>query len=408
MQRGTNEAYSLLQEHEGTMPDVASIDRVLMETVASGGVPGVAAAAADAGGCIYEGAHGRLSLAGPEPVTNSTVFRIASMTKAVTGAACMQMVEQGKLALDQPAGEILPILAEPQVLEGFDASGRPKLRPARGTVTLRKLLTHTAGFVYDTWNGNMKRYAEVAGLPSIRTGKLAALAAPLGFDPGERWEYGINIDLAGRMVEVVSGLDLESYMQQHLFAPLGMRDTGFALRPEWKPRMVQVHQRAADGSLTPIDMAPPVEKPEFFPGGGGLSSTAHDYLIFLQALMHGGELNGARILKPETVALMAQNHMGALNVLPMKSYIPAMSNDVDLFSGMDKKWGLSFLINTEAVPGRRSAGSLAWAGVFNSYYWLDLKQQVAGVLMTQVLPFVDPTVLGLLDRFESAVYAAAG
>jgi CubicO group peptidase (beta-lactamase class C family) len=402
MQRVTRRRILRPNRLEGTM----SIDQVLKDAVASGQVAGVTAAAANGGGSIYEGAFGRRSLAGAAPMTNDTIFRIASMTKAVTGAACMQLVEQGKLALDQPAGEILPFLAEPQVLEGFDATGRPKLRPARGTVTLRKLLTHTAGFVYDTWNDAMNRYMAVTGHPATRTGRLESLYGPLGFDPGERWEYGINIDMAGRMVEVVSGQNLEDYMQQHLFAPLGMRDTGYVLRPEWTYRLAQVHTRGPDGSLTPIETAPPAENPEFFAGGGGLFSTASDYLTFLQALMHGGELNGVRVLRPQTVELMAQNHMGALNVLPMTTFKPEMSNHVELFPGMDKKWGLSFLINTQDVPGRRSAGSLAWAGINNTYYWLDPTKKVAGVLMTQVLPFADATVLGLLDRFEEEVYRA--
>jgi len=389
------------------MPDTKAIDKVLQEAVASGQVPGVTAAAANADGAIVESAFGRRSLAGDAPMTNDTMFRIASMTKAVTGAAAMQMVEQGKLSLDHPAGEILPFLTSPMVLDGYDAAGEPKLRPAKGVITLRKLLTHTAGFVYDTWNGEMNRYAARTGLPPrTSTGKLAALHAPLGFDPGERWEYGINIDIAGRMVEVASGQNLEAYLQDHLFRPLGMPDTSFILQPRFKDRLAQVHARDEKGALTPIESSPPVENPEFYPGGGGLFSTSRDYLTFLRALMRGGELNGARILKPETVALMGQNHMGALNVLPMKTFKPEMSNDCELFPGMDKKWGLTFLINTQDVPGARSAGSLAWAGINNTYYWLDPVKRVAGVLMTQVLPFADPTVLGLLDRFERAVYAA--
>jgi len=388
------------------MPDTNAITAVLQDAVATGQVAGVTAAAANADGVVVEAAFGKRSLAGSAPMTNDTVFRIASMTKAVTGAAAMQMVEQGKLSLDQPAGEILPFLANPMVLEGFDAAGEPKLRPAKGVITLRKLLTHTAGFVYDTWNDSMNRYTAKTGLPPARTGKIAALHAPLGFDPDERWEYGINIDVAGRMVEVAGGQDLETYMHEHLFRPLGMPDTGFVIKPQWKDRMAQVHARDEKGGLAPVETLPPVENPEFYAGGGGLFSTAHDYLTFLRALMCGGELNGARILKPETVALMGQNHMGALNVLPMKTFKPELSNDCELFPGMVKKWGLTFLINTQDVPGARSAGSLAWAGLFNSYYWLDPRKRVAGVLMTQVLPFADPTVLGLLDRFERAVYAA--
>ena len=386
------------------MPNTQAIDQVLRDAVESGQVPGVTAAAANADGVIHEAAFGRRGLGGPEAMTIDTVFRIASMTKAITGAAAMQLVEQGKLNLDQPAGEIIPFLANPMVLDGTDANGEPKLRPAKGVITLRKLLTHTAGFVYDTWNAEMNRYAAKTGLPAARTGKIEALQAPLGFDPGERWEYGINIDLAGRMVEVASGQNLEAYFQEHLFGPLGMRDTSFVIQPRWKDRMAQVHTRDANG-LTPIDVAPPVANPEFFPGGGGLFCTARDYLTFLQALMHGGSFNGARILKPETVALMGQNHMGDLNVLPMITSNPRMSNDCELFPGMDKKWGLTFLINTQDVPGARSAGSLAWAGINNTYYWLDPAKRVAGVLMTQILPFADKTVLGLLDRFERAVYA---
>jgi methyl acetate hydrolase len=387
------------------MPNTQAIDKVLEDAVASGQVPGVTASAANMDGIIHEAAFGRRSLVGPDSMTIDTVFRIASMTKAVTGVAAMQMVEQGKLDLDQPAGEILPFLANPMVLDGTDANGEPKLRPAKGVVTLRKLLTHTAGFVYDTWNGEMNRYAAKVGIPAARTGKLAALQAPLGFDPGERWEYGINIDIAGRMVEVASGKDLETYFHDHLFRPLGMSDTGFVLKPQWKDRLAQVHARDESGHLTPIESPPPAENPEFYPGGGGLFSTSRDYLKFLQALMHGGTFNGARVLKPETVALMGQNHMGALNVLPMKTFNARMSNDCELFAGMDKKWGLTFLINTQDVPGARSAGSLAWAGINNTYYWLDPTTRIAGVLMTQILPFADKTVLGLLDRFEQAVYA---
>ena len=388
------------------MPNIQAIDAVLKDAVAAGQVPGVTATAANADGVMYDAAFGARALGGAAPMTIDTVFRIASMTKAVTGAAAMQMVEQGKLNLDQNAGEILPWLAKPMVLDGFDAAGEPKLRPANGTITLRKLLTHTAGFVYDTWNADMNRYAARTGLPAARTGKIAALQAPLGFDPGARWEYGINIDLAGRMVEVVSGQNLEAWFQDHLFGPLGMVDSGFVIQPRWKDRMATVHARDANGTLSPIDVPPPAENPEFFAGGGGLFSTSRDYLKFLQALMHGGTFNGARILKPETVTLMGQNHMGALNVLPMKTSNPRMSNDCELFPGMDKKWGLSFLINTKDVPGARSAGSLAWAGINNTYYWLDPAKKIAGVLMTQILPFADPTVLGLLDRFEHAVYAA--
>jgi CubicO group peptidase (beta-lactamase class C family) len=381
----------------------SDIDRVLDHAVRSGRVPGIVALAADRNGTFYQGTFGKRGLDEDASMTADTVFRIASMTKAVTGVAAMQCVERGMLALDQPAGEIMPELAEPLVIEGFDARGEPKLRPARCKITLRMLLTHTAGFVYPVWNEVFTRYVEATGIPTIMTGKLAALNAPLAFEPGERWEYGINIDWAGRMVEKVSGQDLDTYMRENVFAPLGMRDTGFVPNAEQAGRRAQAHARKPDGSLEPIPLTPVVAG-EFHAGGGGLSSTGPDYMAFLRMLLNGGTLNGAQVLRPETIALMGQNHIGDLDVQDMTTQSSDLSNDVALFPGMTKKWGLTWLINTDDVPGRRGAGSLAWAGLYNTYYWLDPRRQVTGVILTQILPSADPTVLQLLDDFETAVY----
>ncbi len=380
------------------------IDQVLGTAVESGAVPGVVAIAGTPEAIVYQAAFGR---AVPDGVsmTIDAVFRIASMTKAVTAVAAMQMIEQGRLALDQPAGEVVAGLAEPQVLEGFDAAGKPRLRPAKRPITLRQLLTHTAGFGYDIWNADLLRYSRDMGIPAARSGKLAGLAMPLTFDPGERWQYGINIDWAGRMVEAASGEDLESYFRNHIFAPLAMGDTGFIVRPDMEARLATVHARQAEG-LVPlhVEANPPRE---FFPGGGGLYSTAHDYMRFLRMLLNGGALDGARVLASQTVALMEENHMGEIDVEPMRSVVSSSSNDCELFPGMRKKWGLSFLINTEPVPGGRSAGSLAWAGLNNTYYWLDPTRRVAGAVFTQILPFADAAVLRLLDAFERAVYRSA-
>jgi methyl acetate hydrolase len=380
------------------------IDDLLSRAVGCGSVPGVVAAAATADGVVYEGAFGTRVLPAGPAMTTDTVFRIASMTKAITAAAAMQLVEEERLALDAPASEVVSALAEPKVLEGFAADGTPRLRPARGVITLRQLLTHTAGFGYDVWNADLLRYHEETGLPAPRTGRLAGLNAPLTFDPGRRWQYGINIDWVGRMVETASGENLESYFRTHIFTPLGMEDTGFVVRPHMLDRLAAIHARAPDG-LRPVDPQPqPNARREFFAGGGGLCSTARDYLTFLRMLLAGGQFNGARTLRAETVATMFQNHMGALLVEPMHSAVPAVSNDVDLFPGMPKTWGLSFLINTEPGPAGRSAGSLAWAGLYNSYYWLDPVRHIAGVIFTQILPFGDPIVLDLLDSFERVLY----
>jgi CubicO group peptidase (beta-lactamase class C family) len=390
------------------MGDIGPIQRALDAAVGPDKIPGIAAAVATSDGVIFEGAAGQKSATSPGPMTADSVFRIASMTKAITGAAAMQLVEQGKLALDQPAKEIEPLLGKAEVLTGFDASG-PVMRPPRTDVTLRNLLTHTAGFAYDIWNENIARYAREKDVPAMRTARLAALNVPLVRDPGQRWEYGVNIEMVGRMVEAASGLDLESYLQQHILKPLGMRDTSYIARPAWESRLAAVHARKANGTLEVI-ASPPIDEAtrEFFPGGGGLYSTAPDYLRFLRALMNGGELDGARILKPETVALMGENHMGPLDVQPLPTFNPLLSNPVDLMPGVVKKWGLTFLINTEAAPAGRSAGSLAWAGLNNTYYWLDPSAKVAGVFITQILPFADPAVLQALDAFERAVYGVVG
>ena len=387
------------------MEPLAGIDAALSRAVEAREVPGVVALAATDNGVMYEGAFGMRDLAKGPAMTLDTVFRIASMTKAVTSVAAMQLVEQDELQLEEPIGRVLPELASPQVLEGFDASGAPRLRPARRPITLRHLLTHTAGFGYEFWNPGLIRYVDVTGVPSLRTGKLAALRMPLVFDPGERWEYGVNTDWVGRIVEAASGQSLDAYFRDQIFAPLGMTDTGFSLSAAQEARLVTVHQRKADGSLEPTATEARAQS-EFSSGGGGLYSTGRDYLVFLQMLLHQGRFNGARLLRPETVAMMAQNQIGEINAGIMKTAMPELSNDVDFFPGIACKWGLGYMINTQPGPAGRSAGSLTWAGIYNSYYWIDPQKRVAGVILTQILPFADHPTVRLYSEFESGVYDA--
>jgi len=389
-----------------TAAGAAGIDQALTEAVKSGRVPGVVALAANDKGTVYSGAFGVRSLAQSQAMTVDSVFWIASMTKAVTTAAAMQMVEQGRLKLDQPASEILPDLASAQVLEGFDAAGTPKLRPAKRPITLRQLLTHTAGYTYDIWNENTGRYEKQANLPALITCKDDALKTPLAFEPGDRWEYGINIDFAGKMVEKVSGERLESYFHEHIFGPLGMADTSFKLSPSQRARLVAMHARGADGSLKPIEFEMPQE-PEFFMGGGGLYSTGPDYLKFVRMFLNRGNLDGKAVLRPETVAMMGKNQIGDVNVVVLKSVLPDSSLDAEFFPGMVKKWGLGFMINTETAPTGRSAGSLAWAGLANTYFWIDPTKNIAGVILMQLLPFADPQALQTFADFESRLYKVA-
>jgi methyl acetate hydrolase len=385
---------------------LAQIDRVLRDATDRGDVPGVAAMAATRDGPFYRGAFGKRALPDGAAMTADTVFWIASMTKAITSTAAMQLVEEGRLALDRPIAEVLPELGAPQVLEGFDAAGEPQLRPARRPITLRHLITHTAGFVYDIWNAEMDRYMEKNGVPRISTCQNAALALPLTFDPGERWDYGINIDWVGKAVEQVTEQKLGAYFAEHLFGPIGMTDTAFKLTQDHRARLAAMDARGEDGALAPIPFEMPQE-PEFEMGGGGLYSTAADYLAFAQLFLNKGcTADGQQLLKPETVGLMAQNAIGDRNVHLLKTAIPASSNDAEFFPGMVKKWGLGFMISTEAVPGGRSAGSLAWAGLGNAYFWIDPVKGVAGVILMQLLPFADAKALALFDRFEKAVYAA--
>jgi CubicO group peptidase (beta-lactamase class C family) len=325
------------------------------------------------------------------------------MTKAVTTAGAMQLVEQGKLALDEPIGKLLPDLASPQVLEGFDAKGDAKLRPAKGAITLRHLMTHTAGFCYDMWNGDMARYLEKTGTPPIISCQNAALKTPIMSDPGTRWEYGTNIDFVGKAVEAASGKRLDAYLRDHLFDPLGMNDTGFKLTDSQRTRLVGMHARGADGTLSsiPFEME---QNPEFHMGGGGLYSTAPDYIKFCQMILNKGKGNGNQVLRPETVAVMGQNHMGALNVTKMVSAMPIYTNDVDLWPDQAKKWGLSFLINTAKTPEGRSANSLAWAGLANTYFWIDPARDIAGVILMQLLPFADGKCLEAFAGFERGIY----
>jgi CubicO group peptidase (beta-lactamase class C family) len=388
------------------MSEQPQIDEVLRKATDRGDVPGVVAMAATRQGPVYQGAFGTRAVPDGPAMTVDTVFWIASMTKAITSTAAMQLVEQGKLSLDGPIADVLPELAAPQVLDGFDAEGKPRLRPARRPITLRHLITHTAGFVYDIWHADMLRYREGAGIPDIFSCKNAALMLPLAFDPGEQWQYGINIDWIGKAVERVSNQKLGDYFAEHLFGPVGMRDTAFKLTQERRSRLVGMHTRGADGALARMDFELPQE-PEFEMGGGGLYGTATDYLAFASVFLNEGRVGGNQVLKPETVRSMAENAMGELNVRPLPA-APPYSNEAEFFPGMVKKWGLGFMISTAAVPGGRSPGSLAWAGLGNTYFWIDPTKGIAGVILMQLIPFADPKALALLDSFEKAVYAALG
>lgn len=385
------------------MVNTSTINQILSQAVSSGDVPGVVAMAATDGDVIYEGAFGRRELGKDEEMTLDTVVWLASMTKPLTSIAAMQLVERGDLKLDSPAAEALPELGGAQVLEGFDESGNPNLRAPSGPITLRHLLTHTAGFSYEIWNSDIPKYQEATGTPGIITCENAALTTPLLFDPGERWEYGINLDWVGKMVEAVTGQKLGDYLQENILGPLAMSSTSFNLSPSQRARLASMHARGPDDSLSVFPFELPQE-PQFQMGGAGLYGTAQDYIRVTQMFLNRGTLDGNQVLKPETVEKMSRNHIGNIDVVELKTAAPPFSNDVNLYPGMKLKWGLGFLINTEQTPQGRSPGSLAWVGLANTFFWIDPVKRVTGVFLTQILPMIDHRVIALFQDYEEAVY----
>lgn len=378
-------------------------DQILADAVRQGAVPGVVAMACDREGAIYEGAFGERVLGSGQPMTTDTVCWIASMTKAVTSVAAVQCVERGQIDLDAPAARVVPDIGHAQVLTGFDADGQPTFRAPRRPVTLRHLLTHSAGFSYEIWNADIARYQQVTGVPSVTSCETRALSLPLLFDPGERWEYGINIDWAGRMVEAVSGKTLGAYLRENLFDPLGMNSTAFKITPDMRSRLAGTHLRGADGKLAPFPFELPQE-PGFEMGGGGLYSTAGDYLRFVRMVLNHGQLAGERVLKPETVSQgLMLNQMGDARVFNLPTHHP-LTNDAEFFPGVRKSWSLAFQINLDRAPTGRPAGGLMWAGLANSFYWIDPTHGLGGVYLSQIFPFADTGSVPTFYAFEKTVY----
>ncbi len=377
----------------------AALDTSLRGAVERKDVPGVVALVTNRERVLYQSAFGVADVATGRPLTSDALFRIASMTKPVTSVALMQLVEQGRLGLDDAAEKYLPELAGLKVFESFDpATGAYQLRPASRPATVRHFLTHTSGLAYPFTSETWRDFKP-------RAGETYPFGGPLLFDPGERWHYSTSTDVVGRLVEVVSGELLEDYFRQHILAPLGMNDTSYNVPEAKGPRLVAQQWRSGER----MDGAVELQKPQLgltiaSPiGGGGLASTAGDYGRFMRMLLNGGALDGARVLEAGTVALMGQNHIGAVTVPAHKSALPRSADFTFIADGRDK-WGLGFLITADQVPGKRSPGSLSWAGINNTYFWIDPISGIAGVIMMQYLPFADAKALATYDAFERGAY----
>ena len=334
-------------------------------------------------------------------LTLDSVFQLASMTKAIVSVAAMQLVEAGKLALDAPLGDLLPDLADPQVITGFADDGSVQTRAAVRPITLRHLLTHTSGMGYDFVHADMARARGPAGPPP--PGTMASLRTPLLFDPGAGWAYGIGTDWVGLAVEAASGHRLDAFIAEHITTPLQMVDTVFGLGNADPARLVANLARGPDGGLAPFPINIGGGAGEFVSGGGGMVGTAGDYLRFTRMLLNGGRLDRVRILTPESTAEMCRNQIGDLRAGVMETTMPTLSARVEWFPEMVAGWGLGFLINPEPSRDGRATNSLFWAGICNTFYWIDPASDVAAVLLMQFLPFADPGALAALAAFERDV-----
>jgi methyl acetate hydrolase len=381
-------------------PGSAALDTSLRSAVEQKDVPGVVTLITDRKGVLYESAFGVADVATGRPLKADALFRIASMTKPITSTALMQLVEQSKIGLDDPVEKYLPELKNPKVIESFnEATGDYKVRPASTLPTVRQVLTHTSGLGYPFTSAILRDFKP-------RPGETYAFGGPLLFDPGTRWHYGTSLDVVGRLVEVVSGQKLENYFHDHIFVPLKMNDTSYNVPEAKGPRLVAQQQRDGakmDGPvvlqippLVGLTIAEPI-------GGGGLASTADDYGRFMRMILNGGELDGARLLKPETVKLMEQNQIGAVSVPALKTALPRSADFTFIADGRDK-WGLGFLITVDQLPGMRSPGSLSWGGINNTYFWIDPARGIGGVILMQYLPFADAKALATYRTFERGAY----
>ena len=385
------------------MPEIAGISSALDAQVAQGATVGCVAVVVDADGVLHESAHGTRAAGAPARMTADSVFRLFSMTKAIGTVAALRLVDEGLLGLDDRVADILPEFGRLQVLDGWDGDV-PRYRAPAGPVNVRHLMTHTSGLVYDIWNADQSRLIEVTGAPRMSHGRRASLPAfPLHFDPGARWEYGVSTDWLGLVVEEIAGERIEGFLKREILGPLGMSSTDVVFSPDMTARKVAVHSAGREGWRV-LDADLPAT-PDFFGMGHALNGSGPDYARFLRMVLRGGELDGARILSAEAIRGLHDNAIGDLRMEPAASAKPEYGGGIEFFPGVEKTWTLAFMRNEQAIPGMRGAGSIGWAGVMNTHYWIDPAAGIAGVLMMQQLPFLDAGAVAAYAAFERAVYA---
>ena len=377
---------------------MSNLDNILNQAVTNHNVPFAVAMTGNAKGITYSGASGNAT--DEHAATEDTIFRIFSMTKAIGSVAAMMMIERGKLSMDTPVGDILPEWNDLQVLDGFD-NDQPILRAPKTIATVRHLATHTSGMEYEFWNADIARYLELSEHPSILSGLKASMNYPLATDPGTRWGYGPSIDWLGRVVETIDGRRIDVFCREEIFEPLGMSNSAF--EPDGlEDRLCSVSIRGEDGKFAGMELAPP-SQPEFYGMGHAMYSSAPDYMQFLRMVLNKGQLDGNRILSEKSVADMTVDQMQGLTFETMRSVSPITA---DVVLDGDPVHTFIATMNRKDIPGKRSAGTQSWAGVCNTHYWVDPAKDVAAVIMTQSLPFVEKPLLDTYDNYERAVYAS--
>ena len=384
-----------------------ALDATLHQTVhRHGGAPGVVAMATDRTGNFYEGAAGTRELGLDRPMATDSVFAIFSTTKAITGTCVMQLVEEGKISFTDPAGAYVPEIDELQVLDGFDADGRPRTRAPRRRITVNDLMLHTSGLGYEFFSEDDLKYRAALNIPTVVSGSFESIRTVLLHEPGAAWTYGANIDWLGRIVERQRGKRLGEVMKERVFEPLGMQDIGFGMSESMKARRVTIHDRAADGRLTPLPELVLPEPPPMDMGGHGLYATVGEYMKFIRMVLNDGAGPHGRVLKADTVQRMAQDGLAAmdLSVGGWRTSVPALSNTGEFLPGTDKGWAYTFMTNRERAPTGRPANSLMWAGLANSFFWIDRESGIGGYWATQILPFQDCASYPGFVAFETAVY----
>jgi CubicO group peptidase (beta-lactamase class C family) len=389
-------AFAPLHAGAQRLTDSAEIDAYLKQTIATTKIPGVVAMVADADHVLYSGAFGSRDIANHAPIAVDSIFRIASMTKPVTSVAVMMLVEKGAISLDDPIAKYLPAFEHSEVFVTFDPKDKSYTkRPAKSPITVRHLLTHTSGLGYAFSSPILA--ALIGADPNA-----SATTFPLLHDPGTKWTYGESTRVLGKLVAQVSQQPLDRFVAERIFEPLGMNDTFYVVPSAKHDRVVTVHRTTEQG-LVEAPNPEKIDAPVY--GDGGLHSTVADYVKFMQMLLHEGRApNGTRLLSAESVRQMSRTQTGSVHVELQPTANPAVSEQFPLGAGRDT-YGLGFQVTgSPGDPGMRSPGSLSWAGIFNTEFWIDPARGICAVLMMQYLPFYDPAAIDTLQGFERRVY----